>query len=199
MKEENNKEKLSKNFWICLISICSILFILIIIGFVLFSNRKPSIIEKEEDGGKAFLKYSSNTNIYTVKEAKPTIDAVGVKVSEDGKYFDFSVDTSLIKASSIEYEISVKKISGKANNSDIKVYLEKEDSGTYNSLIKPQVFKPLKENSELGSPKGSMVLTKVINKKSKIDNYRLRSWLSDSSILSDDTYSLEIILKARAK
>ena len=81
----------------------------------------------------------------------------------------------------------------------LKVYLEKEDSGTYNSLIKPQVFKPLKENSELGSPKGSMVLTKVINKKSKIDNYRLRSWLSDSSILSDDTYSLEIILKARAK
>ena len=44
-----------------------------------------------------------------------------------------------------------------------------------------------------------MVLTKVINKKSKIDNYRLRTWLSETSTVKEDTYSLEVILKAKAK
>ena len=145
MKKENNKENLSKRFWIYLISICSVLLVLVIIGFIIFSNRKPVVIETEEDGGKAFLRYSSKNSVYTVKNAVPTVDAIGIKLNEDGSYFDFSVDTSLIKASSIEYEISIKKESGKANNSDIKVYLEKEDSGSYNSVLKPQIFKPLKE------------------------------------------------------
>ena len=194
-----NKEKLSKKFWIIILSICSILLLFVIIGFVVFSNRKATVIEKNEDGGKAYLKYATNNNVFTIKNANPTKDEEGIKLNSEGSYYDFSVDTSILKASSIEYEVSIKKITKTINDKDIIVYLEKEESGTYNSVLKPKVFTPIKSNSDLGTPKGSMVLTSGVNKKSKIDNYRLRVWFSEKSQQKDATVSLEIELNAKAK
>ena len=57
---------------------------------------------------------------------------------------------------------------------------------------------PLKKKTELGSKPGSMVLTKTKKTNSSVDNYRLRVWLSDTSLVSGD-YSIKIEVNAISK
>lgn len=198
-KKSNNG--LSGIFWIILIIICLILAIFVGFLFVKFGNQKDIVIENEENGGNITLNYTNNiTGLYLTK-AVPTNDGVGTKLSDEGLYFDFAIDTKLDNATSIDYEISVIKDSKKSTipDSDIRVYLEKENSGTYTKVFGPSPFKGIKEESKLGSQAGSMILNKITTKKSTVDNYRLRMWLSDSSTLQNGDYAVEVVVNGHAK
>jgi uncharacterized protein YpmB len=201
MEQKKEKKDLSKKFWYIVITISIVLIILIAIGFALFANSNNKVIDTEENGGNIVLNYTSNVNGLQITGAVPTTDAVGMINSEDGKYFDFSVNVKLDEASSIEYEISVVK--DKANSTisddDIRIYLEKEKSGTYTKVFAPAKFTGIKEESDLGSKKGSMILTSSKAIKNTTDNYRLRMWLSDKSLLTSGSYSIEIEVNGTAQ
>ena len=192
--------KFSKNFWIAVIAVCTFMTILITIAFIVFANRSPDVVEKEEPGGKVFLNYTSETNALTVVNAVPTTDAVGMKSNELGQYFDFSVDVDVNNAPKVEYEISVIKVDDVStiSDSDIRIYLEKEDSGTYVRLFGPEPYKPMKNYTSVGSELGSMVLANVKKIKSGSDNYRLRIWKADTAVPGGD-YSIEVDIHAVAK
>ena len=98
----------------------------------------------------------------------------------------------------IMFDKCVNKNINSISDNDIKVYLEKEDSGSYNSILKPVKYTPLKKKTELGTKNG-MVITKQVVKKNTIDNYRLRIWLSDSSKSASGNYAVEININAIAK
>ena len=190
----------SKNFWIAVIAVCTFMTVLITISFIAFVNRSPEIVEKEESGGKVFLNYVSETNALTVVNAIPTTDAVGMKNSEAGQYFDFSVDVNVDGASKVEYEISVIKVRETSTiaDGDIRIYLEKEDSGTYMRLFGPEPYKPMKNYTSVGSELGSMVLANVKKIKSGTDNYRLRIWKAETAAPGGD-YSIEVDIHAVGK
>lgn len=196
-----NKKELSKNFWYMIIGICSLLIVIIIIAFVVFANRKPEVVEKNENGANIVLNYSSDVSGLKLTELTPTTDAVGMKNSNEDEYFDFSVEVALDNARGVEYEISAIKDTKNSNISDddIKIYLEKEKSGTYTKVFGPEKFKPLKKKTEIGSEKGSMVLTKTKKTNSIADNYRLRVWLSDKSNTPSGNYSIKIVVNGKAK
>lgn len=200
MSNKGKKEKITSKFWIVFGTISIILFLIFIIGLVSFSNRKPDIITEEVNGGKVILNYTSS-NIFNVQNYSPITDDVGVKLNQDGMFFDFTVTSKLTKAKKIDYEVSVKKILLNTNipDKDIKIYLEKEDSGTYNSLFKPKIYSEEKKKTSLGTNKGKMILIKKSSDKSSVDHYRLRTWLSDQSQLNSVNYSLELDIKAKAK
>lgn len=193
--------KLTKNFWIVVIAICTCLIIAISIGFVHFNNRKPEIIEEEESGGYVTLNYTSEVNALTILNAEPMSDAVGIKNIKENQYFDFSVDVNVDEAPKVEYEISVIKDekASTIDDDDIRIYLEKEDSGTYTKVFGPEKFIPSKNFSAVGSEIGSMVLFGNIRTKSCTDNYRLRIWLSDKAVVKDGSYSVEVDIHAIAK
>ena len=107
------------------------------------------------------------------------------------------------KEYNVNYEIAITKNADKStiNDSDIKIYLEKENSGSYSKVFGPSKFKGISKTSDLGTPKGSMVLAKVTNKKSIIENYRLKVWLSNTASPGTvpQNYSLDINLVGDAE
>ncbi len=197
----NSKQEISKKFWIILLSVCLFLIIVVAIAFAAFSNRKPVVLEKEEDGGNVVLNYSSDVSGLRLLNAVPTTDAIAMKKMDEGEFFDFSVDVLLNEAPSIEYEISIKKDLNYStiSDDDIRIYLEQEKSGTYSNVFGPDKYTALKQASSLGTKSGSMVLLKVKRKKSTTDHYRLRVWLSDKSLVTSGNYSVEISVVGVAK
>lgn len=193
------KEKVSKKGFIIIIVLFVVFTIFTIVGFILFSNRKEEVVNEDKDGGNVVLNYSSDASFLNVQNAVPTTDAVGMASNVDGSYFDFSVDTDMDDANNITYELSIKKTSGTINDNDIIVYLEEEDSGTYNSVLKPTPYKVLKKKSDIGTAAGSMILIKKKMGKSATDNYRIRTWVSESSLLTVANYQLEINIVAKAE
>lgn len=196
-----DEKGLSKNFWCVFLVIFSFLIIGTALGFFVFANRKSKVIEKEENGGRVVLNYTNNIKGLSIKDAVPVADAIGIKNDVDGEYFDFSVNVSLDEAANIEYEICAIKDEKKStiSDDDIKIYLEQEKSGSYSEVFGPSKFVGIKNTSKLGSPKGSMILTKVKKSKSTTDNYRLRIWLSDQSLIQKGDYSIEILVNGIAK
>lgn len=195
---EENKGKLTSRFWITTFLVCLVLVVAGIVGFVVFNHRSPDVIEKDEDGGYVTLNYSSEVNALSLFNAKPTTDAVGMKNTE---YFDFSVDVNLEGAPKVEYEISLIKDeeASTIKDEDVRIYLEKEESGTYTKVFGPEEFTPSKNYTGVGSELGSMVLTNVKKIKSETDNYRLRIWMSDKAIASTGNYSVEVDIHAISK
>lgn len=199
--ENKKKGELSKEFWYFFIGFCCLFIIVLAVGFAVFANREDEVLEKEESGGNIVLNYTNNISGLKIINATPTTDAIGIKNNEDGQYFDFSIDTKLDNAPSIEYEIAAIKDStiSTISNDDIKIYLEKENSGSFTKVFGPAKFSAIKESTKLGSPEGSMVLTHSKIKKSGTENYRLRMWLSDKSVLTSGNYGIEIVVNGKAK
>ncbi len=195
------KNELRGLFWCFFVGGCFVLMILVAIGFAMFSNRKPEVIEEKTNGGNVILKYSNNFPGLTITEAIPMSDEFGMISYVDDEYFDFSVETIMDNAPVVEYEISVFKDSVLSTIPDdsVRIYLEKEESGTYSKVFDPSPYQPISKKSALGSDKGSMVLFKIKKMKNSTDNYRLRVWLSDSSLITTGDYSVKVIISGVAK
>lgn len=198
MKE--NKEEIPK-FLILELSLCIAFVVIVAIGIAVFANREEKVIYKKENGANIVLNYSSDVNGLSIKNATPTTDVIGLQKSEDGEYFDFSIDIDLDNAPSLEYEISAvkDKVNSTISDDDIKIYLEKEKSGTYTKVFGPSKYTPLKKKDKFGTEAGSMVLLTTKKTNTSTDNYRLRMWLSDKSVTTNGNYSIEIVVNAIAK
>lgn len=189
---------LSRKFWIIFCSICVFFIAFFAVGFTFYKFGNTEVIEKKANGGYVTLNYVTDADALTLVNANPTVDATGMRSNE---YFAFSVDVDLKEASKIEYEISLKKddeLSSISDN-DIKIYLERENNGSFMKMFGPEKFTPLENTSDVGTSRGNMVLASVKRIKSCTDNYRLRIWLSDNSISMNKSYSVEVEIKAVAK
>lgn len=194
------EKKLTKKFWIILICLFCVFIVIIAVGYNAFKNRERKTINKEENGGNVTLNYSTNVSGLTIMNAVKTAKEVAIKDMTDGKYFDFSIEVSVDKAKSVEYEIYAIKDTKNStiSDEDIRIYLEKEKSGTYVQVLEPTKYTALKKNSELGTKKGNMILASSKVTKSSVENYRLRLWLSDTSLLETGNYSIEVAVVGKA-
>ena len=195
------KSESSKCFLFFIFFICVVLLIFSIIGFVLFFNRKPKIISEKENGGTVVLKYVTDFAGLKLLKAIPTSDIVGVQNLNDGEFFDFSVDTSIDEAASIDYEISITKDKKTCNLSDedVRIYLEREESGTYTKVFGPENFIKIKKATEIGSKSDRMLIYSTRKTKTSTDNYRLRVWLSDKSLIAENYCNIEVFVNGKAK
>lgn len=199
---ENKKdENLSRKFWYILLGICLALMFFVGIMFYAFFDRQEEVIEKEYTGGNIQLNYTNNITGLSLEKITPVTDEVGMKNDKAGQVFDFSLDIEIEEADTIEYEIAVikNKEGSTINDADIRIYLEKEESGTYSKVFGPEAYKALGKDSKLGSPEDSMVLVKDKTEKSLKDNYRLRMWLSNKSLTKTGNYSVEVVVNGTAK
>lgn len=200
-KEIKEDNELSKSFWYVFGGFSLIIIIIVAMGFFIFSKKDKKVVEEKKHGGNVTLNYSSNVKGLSIINALPTTDVLGAVSDLDGQYFDFSIKVDLDKAKNVEYEISAKKIikDSTISDEDIRIYLEKEESGTYTKILAPSNFKATNKESAIGTPKGNMVLTKVKKNKSSVENYRLRMWLSENSLMQNGNYSVEIDVVGKAK
>ena len=198
--DNNSSKQLTFKFWILVILIC------IFLGFCLFratssyQEKNKKIIEKEELGANISLEFENNSNIISLLDYTPTKDYLGKSSSSNG-YIDFSVNIHMKQASAVEYEISLQKAKDNTiDDSNIHIYLEKKDSSTnlYQALFEPKSFDSLIKDTDTGSLMGNMLLNHEVVSESRKDEYRIRMWLVDTSLIKEGTYNLEILLEANA-
>ena len=197
-----NKRGLSKVVIVSVIFIISSVSLLIIGAFYL-QNSKPQVIEQETfDGGSVILTYADDENLFVIENGVPTTDLVGMTYDSADKYFDFTVKTIVDEADFIEYKIVLikKEAISTALDDNVKVYLEKEDRGTYTKVSEPLVFESNINDKSLGE--SAMSIFKIKKNSSGNDNYRLRMWISDEAIVSPEqiqNYGVKIAIVGEAK
>ncbi len=178
-----NKKGVSKKV-ICWIILISVLIILIVVlAFGLLSNKKEDTVQ-EYNSGVITMSYT-DSNVFKFTNLVPLTDSLG-KTSD--QYFDFVVNTKLEDSDEIDYEIAVSIIEDESNVTGdyVKFYLEKQNSGSFSKVFGPSIFKGITTASKLSTPAGSMVLLEDTKKKDSTDNYRLRVFLDEKSIVSTD-------------
>lgn len=192
--EEIENKEYSKKIIISLILVIILVLLVICLSFSAYIKMEQNKQSKDDIKANVSMTYTESTNGISIENASPTSDEVGKKLNGKNEYFDFTVSTKNPNKSKVVYEIAaVKDKNSTISDDDIRIYLEKQVSGTYEEIIKPQPFKPIAKNSKIGSPKGSMLLKKVKTKVSSNDNYRLRMWLSDKANIQDvKTYAVKI-------
>ena len=198
------KKGISKNVLIGIIGVSILIAIVVIVSFIIFYNSPKKVKNEKADAGYVSMTYTDDEAAFSITNASPVTDSVGMSLSGADQYFDFTINTSILDDAIVEYEISLVKDSKNSNalDSNIKVYLEKQKSGTYVKEFGPKEFEGIKKKSDIGSPKGSMVIAKVSKQKDSTDNYRLRMWVSDKAVIADgalQNYTVKVLVKGKAK
>lgn len=182
-----------------------VIFVIGIIGWAFYDHySQPADVEEITlDGGRISLTYADDANLFAIFNATPTSDLVGTKFDSADLFFDFTIKTEILDANFVEYEIILIKDekNSTALEGNVKVYLEKEDSGTYSSVFDPEIFIANVDDDDniAGS---AMSIYKNKRKSSGNDNYRLRMWISDAAVYSSDViqnFGVKIAIKGKAK
>ena len=127
-------------------------------------------------------------------------DADGMIQDASDKFFDFSINTDISNANNLEYSIILVKDEelSTALDENVKIYLEKEVSGSYSEVTGPIVFSSNMKDSEY---KNAMTIYKGTNKNNKTENFRLRMWISDTAEVTPEqiqNYSVKIMVDGKA-
>lgn len=200
---ENNKNKKVNKLQISMVILSAVVIAIILAVTISYLNAPKKVINEELNGGTVNLTYTDDNNSLLLKgeNVKKYSDTEGMKQNRADMYFDFTVAVELDEADKVDYEISVvpsDKTTVPVEN--IKVYLERVNSGTFSSVSDPIKMKLETNKTELGSRKGSMVLDKVTKKKTGSDNYRLRAWVDSFSNYSvKDTDIIELNIEVNGK
>ncbi len=192
MSERNNKT--------ILLSIIGILLlILAVIGVsyaAVFYSKTGEKVNRVTTG-TITMSYSENTNGINLTDASPMNDEVGMSLSEDSQYFDFSVSATIGGNADINYVITaVKTADSTLPDNAIKVYLTNVSSGGETQVLRPTKVSDLQITSEdqSGAPNGQFVLLASNFIETSVRNYRLRMWISDDYVLPDysQVYKLRV-------
>ena len=178
-----NKGKL-KN----ILTVATSIFLLIVVIGISYSAFIYSGIGKKENTittGAITMLYTESNNTISINNALPTTDNTGKTRKNSGEYFDFSVKSSIIGNTDINYEIAAKEETGNTfNGNNIKYYLTTVDSiGKETEVMAPRTYyEEPSGNVYTGRPADMMSLY-VGNLKEQgetIINYRLRIWVDES-------------------
>lgn len=203
---EKNKENKKDNSYIkiiiTIILISLLVFFVIGISFATFISSQEGTKDNTIKSGTISMTYTEDINGIKIDNALPTSDEVGKLLSGENEYFDFTVTTKIVGNTSVIYEVAaVKDSASTLNDNDIKLYLEKQTSGSYEEVLAPTNYNALSEASDVGSPIGSMVLTRVTTTSSSTDNYRLRMWMADTATIDGTakSYTVKVNVYGKAK
>ena len=178
-----NKGKL-KN----ILTVATLIFLLIIVIGISYSAFIYSGIGKKENTittGAITMLYTESNNTISINNALPTTDNTGKTRKNSGEYFDFSVKSSIIGNTDINYEIAAKEETGNTfSGNNIKYYLTTVDStGKETEVMAPRTYyEEPSGNVYTGRPADMMSLyTGNLKEQGETTiNYRLRIWVDEN-------------------
>ena len=202
LKNDELKEEKNGKLYFILLALLLVVLLAIGISAVAVTVTKKGDKVNTITTGNISLDYTEDTNGITITNAMPLTDAAGKKLSGTDQYFDFSVISTITGQANITYEISALKLAKSTlDDKDVKLYLERKESGVYKEVMKPTTFSPLASKSDIGSEEGTMILYKDIVKSSQTDHYRLRMWLDENAKIDNisRTFTVQVAIHATAK
>ncbi len=178
-----NKGKL-KN----ILTVATSIFLLIVVIGISYSAFIYSGIGKKENTittGAITMLYTESNNTISINNALPTTDNTGKTRKNSGEYFDFSVKSSIIGNTDINYEIAAKEETGNTfSGNNIKYYLTTVDSaGKETEVMAPRTYyEEPSGNVYTGRPADMMSLyTGNLKEQGETTiNYRLRIWVDEN-------------------
>lgn len=161
--------------------------------------------------GTISLSFNNQSKSVSMNSMMPMSDEVGKNLTGDGNVYDFVVRTNLAPHTTLNYEISAEKLKTDTemlSDDSVKLYLQKYDLNQYvdtpiTSI--PQHFNALTEDSFLGSKKGTMILYSGTfsntsdEAKDLSENFRLRMWVDQNTIIDSVSRNFNIKLNVTAK
>ncbi len=184
----SNKNCVSKKLftWLVIISV----FVIVFIGGVLLLFIKNEKNKGEEffDSGSIVMTYSENSDIFFVNNMVPLSDEVGKSSTDENQYFDFTIKSNLGDSKKANYEIGIEVNEDFSTvlPSDIVIYLEKQDSGTYVPVFDPISLDKLNLKSDYKAPADAKIIAKASTSESVSHNYRLRMWIRNGAVVTPD-------------
>ena len=198
--DKKGKDIKTHKMIIVLIVSTSLLFFLLAFIFIKYTQGlKPS--KKHTSKEMISINYSSNVNGIKMDGFKPIKDDDGKKEKDRKKMFNFKVTSKIEDKKEIKYEVALEKSDDcNLKSSDIKVYLERENEGTYIKIFDPTKFNEINKKTKIGTPKGDMVLFDGSYTSSLVDKYRLKVWVDEKSSKKDKivcTITAKVYAKAK--
>ena len=193
-KDSNNK--------LFIIIVCLFIFIIMVIGVSMatFTYTKENKSINTISTGNVYLNYTEDTNGINITNAYPMSDEVGKTLTNEEQFFDFTVEAKISGDVVANYEVSAEKeASSTLNNDEVKLYLEKKVNNSYQEVMAPKNFTPLKESTDLGTMAGAMLLDTGTLSKSSTVSYRLRMWVADTTVLDNLEKSFGVRVSIKAK
>lgn len=199
-KEIEKEEQSSRKTLLIILAVTILVISVISLSFATFQQEYKDDSSNSIATGNISMNYTESINGISIVNAMPTNDVVGKALKGTGEYFDFTINSTIVGNASLQYEIAaVKDSNSTIPNSDIKLYLEQQVSGSYEEVMAPTVFTPINTISEVGSPAGSMILRTVTKDKTSSDNYRLRMWIKeDAQVGQAQSYTVKVNVYGKA-
>ena len=185
-------------------TIVALIFILIIVIGISYSAFTYSGLGKKVNNittGAISMSYTESSNTISINNALPTKDSTGKTRKGAGEYFDFTVKSSIIGNTDINYEIAAKADSSNTFSGDnIKYYLTTVDAdGKETEVMAPRTYyEEPSGNVYTGRPADMMSLYtgNLKNQGDTVINYRLRLWVDENYNPQNDngglTYKVKI-------
>ena len=199
-KDDEIKRESGGKLFIIVIALLIFIFTFIGVSIATFTYTKEKDSVNTIGTGNVYLNYTEDNNGINITNAYPVNDEVGKTLTDKNYYFDFTVEGKFSGDLVADYEIFAEKIaSSTLSNDEVKLYLEKKVDDTYEEVMAPKNFTPLKESTKLGTMAGAMLLDKGEMSKSDEINYRLRMWVADTTILGEfeKTFGVRVSIKAK--
>ncbi len=191
-------------------SVLLLLLIMVTIGvtFAAFTYSKKGTVENTIETGTVTLTYTEGKTGILLNEAYPMSDEKGKVLTGEDNVFDFTVQANLSRTMSIGYEVTAVKIPitdmTPLEDDEVKLYLERaiDPDTNYSEVFAPSHYLPRDNQTEIGSPIGSMILDTGTFTESgtTIHNYRLRMWVDENtSIPSGESRKYGVRINVYAK
>ena len=200
-REQHIDRKTSRRILLSILILTILVISVISISFATFQEVPNDSNPNSISTGNISMTYTEDTNGISITNALPISDVVGKTLKGKGEYFDFTINSTIVGKAKLVYEIAaIKDKSSTVSDSNIKLYLEQQKSGTYESVMEPSNFIPISEQSKIGSPRGSMILKTVSKNSTSSDNYRLRMWIDEKAPTNQAlSYTVRINVYAKAQ
>lgn len=193
---------IEKNSRLFVIVITFLIFIIAVIGFsfATITYTKEKSHGNTISTGNIYLSFNEDNNGINITNAFPTTDETGKALTDENYYFDFSVNAKISGDVVANYEIAaLKEESSTLSNDDVKLYLEKNINNSYEEVMAPKNFTPLKKTTKLGTESGAMLLYEDTLFKSEVVSYRLRMWVDSDTVIDnlEKKFGVRVSIKAK--
>ena len=192
MKGNNSKQLL-----LSILGVAILVVAVIGISFAAFNYSKTGTKVNTITTGTITMSYSENNNGIYLTDAYPTTDAVGMALSDNSQYFDFTVSASMSGSTIVDYVIAGSKVTDSSTLPDeaVKVYLTSISSNREREVVAPTKISELQSTNNISYvPNGQYVILQDNFRETGSRSYRLRMWIASDYVLHE-TESLSYALR----
>ena len=194
MKDNNDN---SKQILLSVLGVAILIVAVVGVSFAAFTYSKTGEKVNTITTGTITMSYSETTNGINLTNALPMSDSVGMKLSEQNQYFDFTVNASITGNTTINYAITAtKELDSNIPDDGVKVYLTDMDGDVDTQILAPTKVSSLPKTSDdkSGAPDDQYLLKSDTFAANGSHDYRLRMWVADDYTVTGEsqTYKLRV-------